>query len=83
LKIRGNWGRLGNSSIGDWDYLGTINQSLVTIIGGVPVAGAAQVKLVNSNLVWETKETMNFGLGNKGDDELWFGCSIFKSAFKC
>lgn len=62
LKIRGNWGRLGNSSIGDWDYLGTINQSLVTIIGGVPVAGAAQVKLVNSNLVWETKETMNFGL---------------------
>ena len=59
LKIRGNW---GNSSIGDWDYLGTINQSLVTIIGGVPVAGAAQVKLVNSNLVWETKETMNFGL---------------------
>lgn len=62
LKIRGNWGRLGNSSIGDWDYLGTINQSLVTILGGVPVAGAAQVKLVNSNLVWETKETMNFGL---------------------
>ena len=25
LKIRGNWGRLGNSSIGDWDYIGTIN----------------------------------------------------------
>ena len=62
LKIRGNWGRLGNSSIGDWDYLGTINQSLVTILGGVPVAGASQIKLSNSNLVWETKETMNFGI---------------------
>lgn len=39
LKIRGNWGRLGNSSIGDWDYIGTINQSIVTVFGGaiVPV----------------------------------------------
>jgi TonB-linked SusC/RagA family outer membrane protein len=62
LKIRANWGRLGNSSIGDWDYLGTINQSLVTVIGGTLVSGAAQVKMVNSNLRWETKETTNIGL---------------------
>ena len=50
LKIRGNWGRLGNSSIGDWDYIGTINQSIVTVFGGA-IAG----------LVWETKETVNVG----------------------
>jgi len=62
LKIRGNWGRLGNSAIGDWDYLGTINQSLVTVIGGTLVPGAAQVKMVNSDLRWETKETTNIGL---------------------
>lgn len=61
LKIRGNWGKLGNSSIGDWDYLGTINQSIVTVLGGALVPGASQIKIVNSNLVWETKETMNFG----------------------
>lgn len=61
LKIRGNWGKLGNSSIGEWDYLGTINQSIVTVLGGTLVPGASQIKIVNSNLVWETKETMNFG----------------------
>lgn len=61
LKIRGNWGRLGNSSIGDWDYIGTINQSIVTVFGGAIVLGSTQVKLVNAGLVWETKETVNVG----------------------
>ena len=61
LKIRGNWGRLGNSSIGDWDYIGTINQSIVTVFGGAVVPGSTQVKLVNAGLVWETKETVNVG----------------------
>jgi TonB-linked SusC/RagA family outer membrane protein len=62
LKLRANWGRLGNSAIGDWDYLGTINQSLVTVIGGGLASGAAQVKMVNSGLRWETRETTNIGL---------------------
>jgi TonB-linked outer membrane protein, SusC/RagA family len=61
LKLRANWGRLGNAAIGSWDYLGTINQTMVTVIGGSLVSGAAQVKLVNPNLVWETKETTNAG----------------------
>ena len=61
LKIRGNWGRLCNSSIGDWDYIGTINQSIVTVFGGAIVPGSTQVKLVNAGLVWETKETVNVG----------------------
>lgn len=61
LKIRGNWGRLGNFSIGDWDYIGTINQSIVTVFGGAIVPGSTQVKLVNAGLVWETKETVNVG----------------------
>lgn len=61
LKIRGNWGRLGNSSIGDWDYIGTINQSIVTVFGGAIVPGSTQVKQVNAGLVWETKETVNVG----------------------
>ncbi|WP_373748944.1 SusC/RagA family TonB-linked outer membrane protein, partial [Bacteroides heparinolyticus] len=61
LKIRGNWGRLGNASIGDWDYIGTINQSIVTVFGGAIVPGSTQVKLVNTGLIWETKETVNVG----------------------
>lgn len=61
LKVRANWGKLGNSSIGDWDYLATVNQSLVTVIGGSLVSGSTQVKLANPDLVWETKETMNLG----------------------
>ena len=61
LKIRGNWGRLGNASIGDWDYIGTINQSIVTVFGGAIVPGSTQVKMVNTGLVWETKETVNVG----------------------
>ena len=61
LKIRGNWGRLGNAAIGDWDYAGTINQSIVTVFGGAIVPGSTQVKLVNSGLVWESKETVNVG----------------------
>ena len=55
LKIRGNWGRLGNSSIGDWDYIGTINQSIVTVFGGAIVPGSTQVKLVNAGLVCATR----------------------------
>jgi TonB-linked SusC/RagA family outer membrane protein len=61
LKIRANWGRLGNAAIGDWDYIGTINQSIVTVIGGGINSGAAQVSIVNSGLRWETKETINAG----------------------
>ncbi len=61
LKIRGNWGKLGNAAIGSWDYLGTINQSMVTVIGGTLVSGGEQVKMVNSKLRWENKETVNIG----------------------
>lgn len=61
LKLRANWGRLGNSSIGNWDYIGTINQSLVTIFGDRIVSGASQIRIVNSDLKWETKETTNIG----------------------
>lgn len=63
LKIRANWGKLGNAAIGDWDYIGTINQTIVTVFGSGQAlnSGAAQVRIVNTDLRWETKETMNFG----------------------
>lgn len=64
LKIRGNWGKLGNAAIGNWDYIGTMNQTIVTVLGSSQslVSGATQVKMVNSDLKWETKETVNVGL---------------------
>ena len=63
LKVRANWGKLGNAAIGNWDYIGTMNQSIVTVLGTSQslVSGATQVKMVNSNLRWETKETVNVG----------------------
>ncbi len=62
LKIRGNWGKLGNSAIGEWDYLATVNQSMVTYLGGGLQSAAAQIRMANYNLKWETKETTNIGL---------------------
>lgn len=61
LKLSANWGRLGNSSIGNWDYLGTVNQSLVTVFNNKIVPGASQIRIVNEGLKWETKETTNIG----------------------
>ncbi len=63
LKIRGNWGILGIADIGNWAYLGTINQTIVTVFGASQAlqSGATQVRIVNSDLRWETKETYNIG----------------------
>ncbi|MDR1342774.1 MAG: TonB-dependent receptor [Prevotellaceae bacterium] len=63
LKIRANYGQLGNASIGNWDYVGTIAPSIVTVFGASQnlVNGATQVKLNNSNLRWEKTEQVNVG----------------------
>ncbi|MDR2805304.1 MAG: SusC/RagA family TonB-linked outer membrane protein [Dysgonamonadaceae bacterium] len=63
LKIRANYGQLGNASIGNWDYVGTINPSIVTVFGTAQnlVNGATQVKLNNSDIRWERTEQANIG----------------------
>jgi len=64
LKLRANYGQLGNAAIGNWDYLGTINPNIITIFGNDQriVNGATQVKIVNENLRWERTEQINLGL---------------------
>ncbi len=64
LKIRANYGQLGNADIGNWDYLGTINPGIVTVFGSQQnlVNGATQVQIVNSDLRWEKSEQVNIGL---------------------
>lgn len=63
LKIRANYGTLGNSSIGYWDYQSTINNAPRAIMGSTDIKeiGMIQSRLTNSNLVWEKKTTSNIG----------------------
>jgi len=63
LKIRANYGQLGNTAIGNWDYVGTIVPSIVAVFGTSQTLtnGATQVKLNNSNLRWEKSEKTNIG----------------------
>src|SRR5690606_31497272 len=64
LKLRANYGQLGNAAIGNWDYLGTINSNIITILGNYQriVNGATQVIIVNENMRWERTEQINLGL---------------------
>lgn len=82
LKIRANYGTLGNSNIGrwigyggsfygsaiynlgNWDYQSLLNSTIIATLGRDQhlVNGAAQVKLANSDLRWETKEVVNAGV---------------------
>ncbi len=64
LKLRANFGQLGNADIGNWEYLGTINPNIVTIFGDNQriVNGATQVQIVNEDLRWEKTEQINIGL---------------------
>ena len=62
LKIRANWGTLGNSNIGAWDYQATINTAPRAILeGDEKVIGKTQSNLTNNDLVWEKKTTANVG----------------------
>ena len=65
LKIRANYGQLGNAALTNyWAYLGTINPGIVTVFGSQQnlVNGATQVQIVNSDLRWERSEQINIGL---------------------
>lgn len=63
LKIRANYGTLGNSSIGYWDYQSSINTAPRAILGvsDTKLIGMTQSRLSNTDLVWEKKTTANVG----------------------
>jgi TonB-linked SusC/RagA family outer membrane protein len=61
LKFRGGWGQLGNSAIGPYDYLATLNRNVVYSFNGEKVTGSTEPSVV-SQLVWETKTMTNIGL---------------------
>lgn len=64
LKLRASYGTLGNSNIGYWDFLGTINTFSTVVMGRDQhiESGATQVQLVNQDIRWETLTQMNIGL---------------------
>lgn len=63
LKLRANYGTLGNSSIGFWDYQATINTAPRAMMGidDTVSIGMIQSRLTNDDLLWERKTTGNVG----------------------
>lgn len=85
LKIRANYGSLGNSNIGNWDYVATLNSGPRAVFGtGETVAiGTTQSRLVNTDLVWEKNTTLNVGLDfTTLNSRLRFTADYFQSKSK-
>lgn len=82
LKIRANYGTLGNSSIGYWDYQAIINTAPRAIMGKSEKKeiGMIQSQLVNTDLSWEKKTTANIGFDLVGlNNRLRFSAEYFYS----
>lgn len=64
LKIRANYGVLGNVNIGSWDYIPVMNTAPRAIFGTPEymALGITQSKLVNQDITWEKKVQTNIGL---------------------
>lgn len=64
LKIRANYGVLGSSNIGDYDWMAYINSFPQAILGTDQhiVSGQTQTQLSNNNLKWEELHESNFGV---------------------
>jgi len=61
LKLRGSWGKLGNHSIGNYDYQATYASGFTYSFGGKQVPGIV-ASLSNSLLEWETTTMSNIGV---------------------
>ena len=72
LKLRAGWGEVGNQqSLGDFDFVSLFSQDATFRFTGVDITGAnsgdpangiALLSRGNSDLLWETAETLNVGL---------------------
>jgi TonB-linked SusC/RagA family outer membrane protein len=70
LKLTGGWGRLGNQKVDRQQYLALIQRGGTYnnyAFGGdgtsqLHIQGAAQTRIPNVNIGWETAEMTNFGL---------------------
>jgi len=63
LKLRAGWGVVGNqASAGNFDYVSSVNGGYIYALNGIPVEGAVQEQLANTELTWEGAEQINFGV---------------------
>lgn len=61
LKLRASWGKLGNSNIGNYDYMATYG-GVNYAFNNAPVIGLAQSKYANADLSWEETTQTDVGL---------------------
>lgn len=61
LKLRGSWGKLGNNSIGNYEYQATYATGSEYSFGGKQVSGLVST-LSNNLLEWETTTTTDVGI---------------------
>jgi TonB-linked SusC/RagA family outer membrane protein len=61
LKIRASWGKLGNNSIGNYEYLSTYSTGYGYVFGNTQSSGSVAT-LSNSLLEWESTTSTDVGL---------------------
>ncbi|EDM34029.1 putative outer membrane protein [Pedobacter sp. BAL39] len=85
LKLRANYGTLGSSNIGPYDYIAFIN-TFPTIVMGPGQAvqpGSTQVQLANPDLRWEEVTQQNYGFdATVLDNKLTISAEYFISKTK-
>ncbi len=62
LKLRASWGKLGNNGIGNYAYQDVYDIGQNYSFGGTVVAGAAQNRLVDPTIRWETTISSDIAL---------------------
>ena len=78
LKVRGSWGKLGNSNIPNFAFAKALSLTEGYSFGGVIVPGVGQSSLGNENLSWEKTTTTNFGVNLVLNNGLGIDFDIFK-----
>ncbi|MCB0853681.1 MAG: TonB-dependent receptor, partial [Bacteroidetes bacterium] len=68
LKLRGSWGKVGNTSIDPYETQGTLRRTTYSF-GNSSAFGYALDKLANEELSWETTTTLDIGM----DFSFWRG----------
>ncbi|MGV8090269.1 MAG: SusC/RagA family TonB-linked outer membrane protein [Mangrovibacterium sp.] len=61
LKLRASWGKLGNNSIGNYDWQATYSTSNYSF-ASTKISGLAVTALANTHLEWEATSITNLGL---------------------
>lgn len=62
LKLTAGWGQLGNQNVARLQYLALISRGVRYSFGGNQIVGAAQSRIPNPNISWETAQMTNIGL---------------------